>query len=392
MKDAMAPGGIREIATRAQELEALGRNIVHLEIGRPDYDSPLSAKKAAFEALSQGRVHYTENAGVPELRHAIAGDRKRTYGQDVDGDSEVIVTAGATEALTTSFLTLLEPGDEVLIPTPFFPAYSVQVALAGGVVREVPCHFEEGFQLNPERLKAAVTPRTKMILVNSPNNPTGVVLSRSELQAVADLAQRHDLWVISDECYEKFLYGGKPLSLSCLEGMRDRTIVVSAASKTFSMTGWRVGWLILPSRLKPYANKCHQHLTTCVTSFAQYGVAEALRSAETDVRRMIEGYRERRDVFLEALSRVEGFEIYPPAGAFYVFASVERLTSRLNRTTLELASWLLEEAGVATVPGDPFRASGDFLRLAFCRPVEELRTAAARLETATRGLLENGSL
>lgn len=383
LRGAMTAGGIREIVARAEALERMGRSVVHLEIGRPDYDSPLCAKRAAARALEEGRVHYTENAGIPELRDAIAEDRNRRYGTDADGNA-VVVTAGATEALAVAFLTLLEPGDEVIVPAPFFPAYSIQAALAGGVVRELPCRFEDGFRPDPAALEAAVTPRTRMLLLNSPNNPTGTALSRSELEAVADVARRRDLWVLSDECYERFLYDGEPLTVSALPGMAERTAVVSAASKTFSMTGWRVGWLVLPPEVRPYANKCHQHLTACAASFAQAGVAEALRSAEPDVARMIEGYRERRDVFVEALSRVEGFDLRVPQGAFYVFPSVARLTEAWGLTAAELAGWLLEEAGVAAVPGDPFRADGDFLRMAFCRPVDELTEAARRIERAVR--------
>ena len=380
---AAVTGGIREIAARAEALEREDRNVIHLEIGRPDYDSPLCAKRAAARALEEGRVHYTENAGLPELRRAIAEDRSRRYGTDVDANA-VVVTAGATEALAAVFLTLLSPGDEVIVPAPFYPAYALQIALAGGVVREIPCRFEDGFRIDPAALEAAVTPRTKMLLLNSPNNPAGTVLGRTELAAAAEVARRRDLWVLSDECYERFLYEEEPLTVSALPGMAERTIVVSAASKTFSMTGWRIGWLLLPPEVRPIVNRCHQHLTSCAVSFAQVGAAEALRSAEEDVRRMIEGYRERRDVFVEELRRVEGFELLVPQGAFYVFPSVGRLTEAWGMTAMELAAWLLEEAGVAVVAGDPFRAPGDFLRMAFSRPVDELREAAWRIERAVR--------
>ena len=383
-------GGIREIAARAEAMEREGRNVIHLEIGRPDYDSPLCAKQAAAQALEEGRVHYTENAGLPELRGVIAQDRNHRYGTDTDG-SAIIVTTGATEALAVAFLTLLEPGDEVIVPAPFFPAYSLQAPLAGGAARELPCRFENGFRPDPAALEAAVTPRTKMLLLNSPNNPTGTVLSRAELEAVADIARRHNLWVLSDECYERFLYEGEPLTVSALPGMAERTVVVSAASKTFSMTGWRIGWLVAPPQIFPYLNRCHQHLTTCAASFAQAGAAEALSSAEGDVRRMIEGYRERRDVFTESLRRVEGFDLHTPQGAFYVFPSVKRLTEAWGMTASELAAWLLEEAGVAAVPGDPFRADGEFLRMAFCRPVDELTEAARRIERAVRNRMAGKS-
>jgi aspartate aminotransferase/aminotransferase len=381
MKDAMGGGGIREILTKAEALEREGRKIIHLEIGRPDYDSPPCAKAEAIEALRRGNVHYTETAGAPELRQAIAA-AERNSGIDVDGDRQVVVTAGAIEALATVFLTILEPGDEVIVPTPFFPAYSVQIAMAGGVPREVVCRFENGFRPDPADMEAAITSRTRMILINTPNNPSGAVLGREELEGISALAQKYGLLVVSDECYEKFSYEGRHVSIASLPGMGERTLVVNAASKTFSMTGWRVGWLILPPGIKPYAAKCHQHLTTCATSFAQAGVTNALRSAEDDVRRMIAGYKERRDFLVDRLRNIRGFEVSVPQGAFYVFPRVSQLTRRLGLSAAGLAERLLEDAGVAAVPGDAFHAGGDFLRLAYCRPLEELAEAAERIETA----------
>ena len=384
MSAALQVGGIREIASKAEALERAGKKVIHLEIGRPDYDSPICAKEAAKRALDEGRVHYTDMAGMPELRLAIADATKRDCGMDVDAEREIVVTAGAIEALATVLFTILEPGDEVVVPAPFFPAYPIQIALANGVIREVPCRFEEGFRLNAADLEAAVTPRTRLLLINTPNNPSGAVMGRKELEDIAAVAKKHDLLVVSDECYEKFLYEGEHISIASLPGMRERTIVVSAASKTFSMTGWRVGWIIMPPAIKPYAAKCHQHLTTCAASFAQAGVAEALRSAGDDVRRMIVGYKERRDAIVSRLQKIEGFEVHMPQGAFYAFPRVSNLISRLGMTETELAAWLLDDAGVATVPGGAFHANGKFLRMAYCRPLEEIREAMDRIEAAVK--------
>ncbi|MDR2529094.1 MAG: pyridoxal phosphate-dependent aminotransferase [Synergistaceae bacterium] len=382
MRDALKGVGIREIVTKAEALERAGKKVIHLEIGRPDYDSPACAKTAATMALEKGEVHYTDTAGTPALRRAIADAWKRGMGMDVDPDREVIVTVGSIEALATALLTLLEPGDEVIVPTPFFPAYSAQIALASGVLREAPCRFENGFRIDSADLEAAITPRTRLILLNTPNNPSGAVMEREELEGVAALAHKHGLLVVSDECYEKFLYDGQHVSIASLPGMRERTVVLSSASKTFSMTGWRVGWMIVPPEVKPYAAKCHQHLATCASSFAQAGVAEALRSADADVKRMIEGYRERRD-FLAARLR-DRFELHMPQGAFYLFPRVSALTKRLGLDAPGLATWLLDQAGVATVPGDVFHAQGEFLRMAYCRPLEELAEAADRIEVALK--------
>jgi aspartate aminotransferase/aminotransferase len=206
-------------------------------------------------------------------------------------------------------------------------------------------------------------------------------LRREELEGIAAIAQKHDLLIVSDECYEKFSYESRHVSIASLSGMGERTIVVNAASKTFSMTGWRVGWLILPPVIKPYAAKCHQHLTTCAVSFAQAGVASALRGADEDVKRMIADYKARRDFFVGRLKNIPGFEVHVPQGAFYAFPKVSKLTQRLNLSVEALAERILEEAGVAVVPGVAFHAQGDFLRLAYCRPLEELAEAAQRMET-----------
>ena len=384
MAKAFSEEGIREIVSKAEALEKAGKKIIHMEIGRPDYDSPACAKKAAIQALERGDVHYTNMSGTPELRGAIADAMKRDYGMTVDPEREVVVTVGAMEALTASFLTLLEPGDEVIVPTPFFPAYAIAIALAHGVLKEVPCRLENGFRPDAADIEAAITPKTRLILINTPNNPSGAVMRQEDLEAIAKVAQEHDLLVLSDECYEKFLYEGKHISIATLPGMRERTLILSAASKTFSMTGWRIGWIISPPEMKLYLAKHRQHLTTCANSFAQAGVAEALRSAEGDVARMIAGYKERRDFFVNRLKDIPGFEVHMPQGAFYAFPRVAEAAERRGMNTAKFAAWLLEEAGVATVPGEVFHAQGTFLRMAYCRPLEELAEAADRIEAALK--------
>jgi aspartate aminotransferase/aminotransferase len=286
--------------------------------------------------------------------------------------------------LAITFVTFLEPGDEVIVPTPFFPAYADQIDLAGGVLREVPCRFENGFRLDPTDLERVITPKTRMLLINTPNNPSGAVMKRNELADISELARKHDILVASDECYEKFLYEGEHVSIASLPDMRERTIMINSASKTFSMTGWRVGWLILPAEVKPYAAKSHQNFTSCATAFAQAGVAEALYNAGEDVKRMIAGYKDRRDALVARLRNIDGFEIHVPDGAFYAFPRISKLTSRLGLTTAKFAEWLLEEAGVAAVPGEVFHVQGNFLRMAYCRPLEEIHEAMDRIEAAVK--------
>ncbi|MDR1732336.1 MAG: pyridoxal phosphate-dependent aminotransferase [Synergistaceae bacterium] len=391
MEAAMRGGGIREIMNRAGALERAGKKIVHLEVGRPDYDSPACAKEAVKKALDAGLVHYTDTAGIASLRRALSKALKRDQSLDIDPDREILVTVGACEALAVTFFTFLEPGDEVIVPTPFFPAYADQIALAEGVLREVPCRFENEFRLAASDIEKAITPKTRLLLINTPNNPTGAVLRKNDLEEIAELARKHDLLVVSDECYEKFLYEGEHVSILSLPEMRERTILISAASKTFSMTGWRVGWIVLPPEVRPYAAKNHQNLTSCATAFAQAGVAEALENAGEDVKRMIEGYRERRDALIGRLRGIDGFETHMPGGAFYAFPRVEKLLTRFRMTTAELAGWLLEEAGVATVPGEAFHAEGAFLRMAYCRPLEEIHEAMDRVENAVRARLRSSA-
>lgn len=372
-------GGIREILSRADELERQGRSVIHMEIGRPDFDSPACAKAGARVALDAGEVHYTDMSGTFELREAIAKKYRVENDMNVDPDKNVVVTSGAIEALMVTFLTALEPGDEVIIPSPFFPAYADQVALANARLVTVPCQMENGFRLRVEDLEAALTPRTKMVLLNTPNNPSGAVLTRQDLEAIAELAQKRDFWVISDECYEKFLYDGEHTSIAGLPGMADRTVTIAAASKTWSMTGWRVGWAIMPVEMKQYAAKCHQNLTTCCNAFAQAGVVKAFEEAEGDVENMISEYRTRRDMVFSYLARMDGIEVVRPEGAFYAFPSIRKLGMK----PMEFCSYLLEEEGVSAVPGDLFGADG-FIRLAYCRSYDYLEEGMRRLDRAVR--------
>ncbi|MDR1572107.1 MAG: pyridoxal phosphate-dependent aminotransferase [Clostridiales Family XIII bacterium] len=377
MRDIAYGGGIREILSRADELQRSGRDILHLEIGRPDFDSPEPAKRAAIRALESGDVHYTDMAGTPELRAEVAAKYKRDAGINVDPDSELLVTAGAIEALSTVFLTLLSPGDEVIVPAPYFPPYEDIIRMAGGVPRSVQCVIENGFRPQPADIEKTVTPRTRAILINSPNNPTGATLRADELSGIAGIAQKHGLLVVSDECYEKFTYeeGAPHIYMASLPGMRERTFTVSAASKTFSMTGWRVGWLVFPAQARQYIMKSHQSIATCANSFAQAGVAEALRSCQADVGRMICEYKRRRDLTVEMLSQINGVTVPVPSGAFYVFPSIEGL----GVTSFEFCSRLLEEEGVSTVPGQPFGAPDGYFRATYCRPVDEIKEALTRV-------------
>lgn len=377
MKNTNFEGGIREILARADELARQGRSVIHLEIGRPDFDSPKAAKDAAIKALESGQVHYSDMAGTLELREAIAAKYEREWGMVLDPASEIVVSSGAVEALMTAFMTILSPGDEVIVPSPFFPIYDDQIQMSGGVLVNVPCSMKNDFRPQPDDIAAAITPHTRAILINSPNNPTGATSTRAELEGIAELAKKHDLFVISDECYEKFAYDPSTphICMATLPGMRERTITISASSKTFSMTGWRIGWLLIPPAIRQYVMKCHQSLATCSNSFAQAGVAEALRSCSAEVEAMIAEYKARRDLMVSSLNAIDGIEVPVPNGAFYVFPSIKGT----GIASYDFALGLLESKGVSTVPGQPFGAPDGFLRLTYCRPQDEIKEAMSRI-------------
>lgn len=377
MSSIQMSGGIREILGRADELENQGRNIIHMEIGRPDFDSPQCAKNAAITALNNGDVHYTDMAGTHKLREAVADKYLKDNSMQIDPDKNIVITSGAIEALTAAFLTMLEPGDEVIVPAPYFPAYADQIALANGVLVKADTTIENEFRLKVADLENSISNKSKVLLLNTPNNPSGAVLTRQDLEEIASLAIKHNLWVISDECYEKFLYEGDHISIASLPGMAERTVTISAASKTWSMTGWRVGWIVCPEQMRPFANKCHQNLTTCATSFAQAGVTEAFKHADKDVKTMVLEYKRRRDMVMKWLSRTKGFEHVIPSGAFYAFPKI----SSLGMDGFKFCSWLLEEAGVSTVPGEVFGSPGH-IRIAYCRSYEYIEEGMRRIKEA----------
>ena len=298
-------GGIRDVADLAARLESAGRTIYHLEIGRPDFDSPVIAKDAAIKALRDGMVHYADMKGVLELREALADKLMRENKISVSPE-DILVTVGAAAALSTAALTILNRGDEVIVPTPCFLAYPALCEMSGAKMVPVPCRFENGFRLDTKDLEATITDKTRMLILNSPNNPSGAAVRRERLEEIARIAVRHDLIVVSDECYERFFYEGEHVSIASLPGMKERVITVGASSKTYSMTGWRVGYMAMPDWVTPHANRTHLYLNTSPTTFAQYGYAAAVRGAEGDVTRMIAEYKERRDLVTDYLSKMPG--------------------------------------------------------------------------------------
>ncbi|MDR3353521.1 MAG: pyridoxal phosphate-dependent aminotransferase [Synergistaceae bacterium] len=374
-------GGIRDVLDLATKIEKSGRTIYHLEIGRPDFDSPQTAKDAAIKAIQDGFVHYADMRGVEELRVTLSKKLARDNKIDVS-PADILITVGAAAALSTAAITILNRGDEVIVPVPCFLSYPALCEMTGAKAVKLPCRFENGFLLDPDDLEAAVTDKTRMLILNSPNNPSGAVLRKDVIERIAEIAIKHDLIVVSDECYERFLYAGEHISIGSLPGMGERTITVGAASKTYSMTGWRVGYMAMPDWVTPHANRTHLFLNTSPTTFAQYGYENALRNAEPDVVRMIKEYRERRDLVIGYLRDMPQFDIVVPDGAFYVFP---RVAAGAQKTDVELCSYIMEEAGVAIVPGEAFETPG-FVRIAYCKQKDYLTSAMECMKKALKKL------
>lgn len=372
-------GGLYDVFQKALLLEAQGKDIIHMEIGRPDFDSPINAKEAAKDALDRGIVHYTEMVGIPALRQAIVAKYQRDHGLDYRFEDEVVVTAGACEAITAIMLAMMDPGDEILVPSPFFSAYAESAIIANVNLIEVPLRMENNFSLKVEDLKAKLTEKTKIILVNTPHNPTGSIIQEEDLYEVAQLAIEKDLLVLSDETYDQFVFDGHHFSIAKIEGMKERTLVVNSASKTYSMTGWRIGYIMGPSRLLKYINKVHQNLSTCATSFAQVGAAEAYNNSEDFIRDMKAEFLRRSRLVYDSLKDLPGIKLMEPKGAFYVFINIEDLG--LDET--EFCNYILEEAGIAIVPGDSFGKYGKgFVRMVYATSYDKIEQAMLRFKQA----------
>ena len=360
-------GGIREISERAAVLEKAGQDIVHFEIGQPDSDSPQSAKDAAIDALRRGKVAYTPRAGVPELRRALAA-MEEARGVRCSWE-DVVVTCGAVEALMTVFLAALDPGDEVIIPTPAFPAYFDQVRLCSAVPVSAPTAGDP----DVDAIERLVTDKTRLVVLNSPCNPTGHVISPECNARLFDLAERRGLLLVSDECYADFIYEGRHESIAAIPDARNRVFVVSSLSKPLSMTGWRIGYVLCPPAFRPFITKAHQILTTCACSFAQAGAVAGLSSLKETTASMRTEYRERRKIVLDGLSVCDGLKIIPPSGAFYAFPDI----SSPGVSSMGFCTELLEKEGVAMVPGDAFGAPGH-VRIAYTTSKERVRDGMIR--------------
>ncbi len=377
--------GIRKVFEAAGQLEKQGKDIINLGIGRPNFDTPAHIKEAAKKSLDEGNVFYTSNYGTEGLRSAVAEKLKRDNGLDYEM-TDVIVTVGANQAVSIAMTALLDPGDEVLVPNPSWLHYFYCADLVGAKTVSYPLLEENGFNVIPEDIEKLVTPKTKMVIVNSPNNPTGSILSKESLQAIADIANKYDLIVLSDEIYEKLIYDDSVhYSIASLDGMKERTVLIHGVSKSYSMTGWRIGFAI--SANKEFISamiRVLQYTVTCANSFAQDGAEAALRGSQQCVEDMRLQFDRRRKLVYDRINKIEGLSCIAPKGAFYCFVNIKKL----GMTDQEASDYYLNEAGVAMIPGSAFGEYGaGYLRVAFSNSYENIEKAMDRIAAATESYL-----
>jgi aspartate/methionine/tyrosine aminotransferase len=364
-----------EVLARAKALERQGRDIIHLEIGEPDFDTPVHIRDAAKRALDEGATHYGPAAGLPELREAIAKHVGATRGVPVSPE-DVVVTPGGKPIMFFTILALVNAGDEVIYPNPGFPIYESVINFVGGVPVPIPLREASGFGFDMDEFERRLSPRTKLIIINSPQNPTGGVLERAQLERIAAAAVERNITILTDEIYREFLYDGELVSLYGFPGVRERAVLLDGFSKTYAMTGWRLGYGVMPAALADHVTRLMVNSASCTASFVQLAGVAALHGDQTPVARMVEEFKRRRDLVVDGLNGLPGVSCIRPRGAFYAFPNV----SRVGRPSGEIAEKLLTDGGVAVLPGTAFGAHGEgYLRLSYANSEANLRAALSRM-------------
>jgi aspartate aminotransferase len=369
--------GAFEVLAKARRLEATGKKIVHLEIGEPDFATPDNIVEAGISAMQNGYTHYTPASGIFEAREAVAAFVSRTLKTEVE-PTEVVLVPGSKNVLLFTLLACIEPGDEVILPDPGYPAYASQVNFIGGVVKTVTLREDTGFRMDLDELASLVTPKTRMLIVNTPQNPTGGVLTEEDVKFVCDLAQEHDLLVVSDEIYSQLVYGFHHVSPLSQPGMRERTVLMDGLSKSYAMTGWRLGYAVAPKALAAKLDQLMINSSSCAAGFTQMAAIEALSAPESEhaVARMVKVFEHRRNLVVDGLNEIPGMRCARPQGSFYVFPNIEGTGFDEH----ELADRLLAEAGVAVLPGTAFGHAGKgFIRLAYTQSEDELKLGLERI-------------
>lgn len=372
----LVPSGIRKVNEKALAMEREGINVIHFELGRPDFDTPAYIKEATIKALNEGKVHYTSNFGLMELRQVIAKKLARENHIPYKADN-ILVTAGLSEAVMAVLMMLLNPGDEILVPDPVWLNYINVPRMLGATPVLYHLVEETGFQIDLNELESKITSKTRGIVIVTPNNPTGGVLNQDTLSRLADIVKRHNLMVLSDEVYERIVFDGvKNISIASLPGMLERTFTLNGYSKAYAMDGWRLGYVAAPSEFIKVLNKFHQHCATCANHFAQIGGIAALTEEKNEVEDMVKEYNRRRDYAVKAINKIAGISCVMPKGAFYIFINCKELKMK----SADLAQWLLEKAHIALVPGDVFGPSGEgYIRMSFATKYEDVVEGCRRL-------------
>ena len=368
----LKPSGIRKFF----DIAATMQDVISLGIGEPDFITPKSILDAGIQSMLHGDTHYTSNAGILELRQALSLHLNKLYGISYDPINEIVLTVGVSEALYLAFTAILEQGDEVIIPTPCFVSYQAEVVLAGGVPVEIASKMENQFQPDPQEIAAAITPRTKAILIGYPNNPTGAVASREILLEIGKIAEEHDLVVISDEIYDRLVYGFEHVCFPALDGMRPRTILLGGFSKDYAMTGWRIGYAAAPEMFIKAMNRIHQFTIMSAPTMSQMAALEAILHGEIHVQEMVTEYDRRRKLIVAGLNKI-GLTTFEPHGAFYAFANI----GLSGMDDEQFAEKLLQEEKIAVIPGNAFGAGGaGFVRLSYATAYEKIEEALRRME------------
>lgn len=365
------PSGIRKFFDVVSEMP----DAISLGVGEPDFDTPWRIREEGIYSLERGRTFYTSNAGLKELKAEISRYLERKIDVAYDPDKEVIVTVGGSEGIDLAFRAMLDPGDEVLIPQPSYVSYLPCAVLADGVPVVIPLQQKNEFKLTREELEAAITPRTKILVLPFPNNPTGAVMSREDLEPVAEVVKEHDLFVLSDEIYSELTYKDDHVSIAALPGMRERTLVINGFSKGFAMTGWRLGYICAPEEIAKQMLKIHQYAIMCAPTNSQYAAIEGLRHCEGEVQEMRASYNQRRRYLMHEMKRMH-LDCFEPFGAFYVFPNIQEF----GMSSEEFATRLLEEEKVAVVPGSAFGDSGEgYIRISYAYSLDDLKEAVGRV-------------
>lgn len=379
------------VLSAAKKVEATGRRVAHLEIGDAGYDTPEHIKEAAIRALKEGKTHYTPTVGIPELRQAIAESVKRDYGVEVDWEKNVVVANGCKQAILASMLSILEEGDEVLYPNPGYPEYEAAARLAGAKPIPYKLTIEDEFRIDADRIAELITPRTKLVVINTPHNPCGSIMREEDVKALADLSDDHGFYILSDEIYRPFLYDGEehysPLSV---KRSLDRLIIADGFSKRYAMTGWRIGYALIPEELTTTVFKLLNVMTSCPSSISQWAALAALTGPQNPVHEMRKGYERRRNLAAEMLSEVEGIRFVKAKGAFYMMIDVSKLISKLRMSAEEFVMMLIEKYGVAFLHGTALGSYGEgYIRMSFSVSEDHITDGLKKLKRAASDILSS---